>query len=171
MGVGIVCFSFGLRAEPEEPNPSNWALAEAATNAYASYQGKGPIAMVSQWEVNKALVRMRAPFAVDRSVELNVDGSYLDSKGVWEEAKAVFEQKSVTEVVIIAQPFLHLTSLKQMVKSDGYGVLNFKIPPILFDDSAKNTQPWTRSKLRLLIYAVRLKLGLSHGHDGRQQVV
>jgi hypothetical protein len=166
MRVGIVGFAFGLRED--EPNPSNIALAEKVEEAvvYVNFQDSVPI-VVTQWEITKAI---EAPFnyVVDHSVELRQDGTYLDSKGVWEEAKAEFVSEGITQVILIAQPFLHLPSLKKMVKEDGYEVLEFKVGAIPFDNSDLNTQPWTRSKTALAVYAVKSILGMKHGHDGMQ---
>ena len=163
----MVGFSFGLRTEAEEPNPSNEALAMAVVDAcrFINFYDCEPI-VVTQWEITKALKQND----VTHSVELRADGTYLDSKGVWDEAKKVFEPLGITRIVIVAQPFLHLPSLKLMVEKDGYEVLDFKVPDIPFDSSPSNTQPWTRSKLRLLVYAVKVKLGMSHGYKGRQNV-
>ena len=166
MRVGIVGFAFGLRED--EPNPSNIALAVKVEEAvvYVNFQDSMPI-VVTQWEITKAI---EAPFnyVVDHSVELRQDGTYLDSSGVWKEAKAEFVREGVLQVIIIAQPFLHLPSLKKMVKDDGFEVIEFKVGPIPFDNSDLNTQPWTRSKIALAAYAAKSILGMKHGHDGMQ---
>ena len=164
--VGIVGFAFGLREE--EPNPSNTALAVVVQEVsdYAELNECVPI-VVTQWEITKAL-KERFDFDVDLSVEQYDDGTYLDSRGVWEDAKARFVYEGVTQVFIIAQPFLHLPSLKKMVKDDGYEVLEYKIAAIPFDNTDLNTKPWTRSKTALAIYAAKSLLGMKRGHNGMQ---
>lgn len=166
--IGVLGFAFGLRSEVLEPNPSNVALASKVHDAvgYANFNDSLPI-VVTQWEITKAL-KKEYGFEVDHSVELRIDGTYLDSKGVWEEAKNEFALEGVSQVIIIAQPFLHLTSLKKMIMDDGYDVYEYDTGAIPFDNSDLNTQPWTRTKLALAIYAVRSILGMKHGHDGMQ---
>lgn len=166
--IGIVGFAFGLRSKMQEPNPSNIALAKEVIDAvdFAILRDSLPI-VVTQWEITKAIKRKRG-YEVDHSVELRADGSYLDSKGVWEEAKAAFAVEGVAQVIIIAQPFLHLPSLKKMVTDDGYEVYSYDMGAVPFDDSDLNTQPWTRSKFALAIYAVKSLLGMKHGHNGMQ---
>lgn len=169
--IGIVGFAFGLRDETQEPNPSNSALARVVTQAgeYVECHKDWPI-VVTQWEITKGLNKFFR-MSPDHSVELRSDGTYLDSRAVWEEAKFEFALNGVKAVIIIAQPFLHLPSLKRMVKADGYSVHEFKIPAIPFDDSIENTQPWTRSKLALVIYAIKSLIpGMKHGHNGMQNV-
>jgi hypothetical protein len=167
--VGIIGFALGLR--DKEPNPSNIALAEAVHKVVVEAEEFGSVPIVvTQWEITKALNEL-FDYEVDLSVELRADGTYLDSKGVWEDAKAEFAREGVTQVIIVAQPFLHLPSLKKMVKDDGFELFKYKIGAIPFDDSELNTQPWTRSKLALAAYAVKTLIpGTKHGHDGMQEV-
>lgn len=165
--IGIVGFAFGLREE--EPNPSNVTLACKVTEAieYASYSESLPV-VVTQWEITKALDE-EFFYDVDLSVEPHADGTYLDSKAVWEKAKARFVEEGVKQVIIIAQPFLHLPSLKKMVKGDGFEVLKYKVGEVPFDTSNLNTQPWTRTKPALFLYAVGSLLpGFEHTHAGMQ---
>jgi hypothetical protein len=159
--VGIIGFAFGLRAE--EPNPSNIALAKKVHQVVVDAEKFGSVPIVvTQWEITKALDELFG-YEVDLSVELRADGTYLDSKGVWEDAKAEFVREGVTQVIVVAQPFLHLPSLKKMVKDDGYEVFVYKIGEIPFDNSDLNTQPWSRSKTALAVYAAKSLLGMKHG--------
>jgi hypothetical protein len=167
MRVGIVGFSFGLRSEREEPNPSNQALAEEVDRAasYVNFYDSRPV-VVTQWEITKGLAAVE--LEPDHTVGLLADGTYLGSKDVWEEARGVFEEEGVEQVIIIAQPFLHLPALKKMVRRDEFVVLPFPVRKIPFDNSLLNTQPWTRSKPALAWYAVRSLLGMQPGHGGMQ---
>lgn len=166
--IGIVGFAFGLATEAEEPNPSNSALADAIDEALWFVEAAGDEAfIVTQWEITKGLDLVS--LTVNRSVEQNTDGSYLDSKGVWEVAKADFHAQGITQVIIVAQPFLHLPALKKMVRADGFEVnSNLKIGEIPFYNSPSNTQPWTRTKFALAVYAVKALFGMKRGHDGMQ---
>jgi len=167
--VGIVGFSFGLR--DEEPNPSNMALAVKLQEITDDLEIDGRVVIVvTQWEITKALKERFDGFDVDLSVEQHTDGTYLDSDDVWAAAKERFVYEGVTQVIIVAQPFLHLPKLKGMVTKDkdGYEVVDYEIGVIPFDNSDLNTQPWTRSKTALAIYAAKSLLGMKRGHNGMQ---
>ena len=166
--MGIVGFSFGLR--DEEPNPSNMALAVKLQEITDDLEIDGRVVVVvTQWEITKALdKRFGTDFYVDLSVEQHTDGTYLDSDDVWAAAKERFVYEGVTQVIIVAQPFLHLPKLKGMVTKDGYEVVDYEIGAIPFDNTDLNTQPWTRSKTALAIYAGKSLLGMKRGHNGMQ---
>jgi hypothetical protein len=85
-------------------------------------------------------------------VELRPDGSYLDSDIVWGTARRVFEQHGISEVIPVAQPFLQMTKVRQLIKSDGFVVLDRPVGTVGFD--RQSTQWWTRGPLRLLWYAI-----------------
>lgn len=157
--IGLVAFSFALREH--EPNPCNIRLAKAVMGIVAE---KPTVAIVAQWEVARQLERDH--YSVALTVEPPSDGSYLDSEGVWEAAKVLFEQAGVTQVIPVAQPFLQMAKVKQMIRRDGYEVVSRRMGWIGFDSKSK--QPWTRSPLRLLAYAIKQKLTGSRGFGGRQ---
>lgn len=161
---GLVAFAFALRREDQEPNPCNVRIAEAVERIVASESE--PVVVVAQWEPARKLRQDGCEPA--HVVELRADGSYLDSQGVWDEAKRVFEAQGITEVIPVAQPFLQSHAIQQMIKADGYKVVKRPVGWIGFDDNPANTQPWTRSPWALLKYAVKVKLGGARGHNGRQ---
>ncbi|HSH56171.1 MAG TPA: hypothetical protein VK983_05115 [Candidatus Limnocylindrales bacterium] len=162
--IAIIGFSFALRPEPLEPNPSNIELARAMIMCKHRLRPGTPAVMLAQWEIARALHWYnREEFRPALSVGPPTDGSYLDSRGVWEAAKTYCETHGIKVVVPVAQPFLHLPSVKQMIKKDGYTVLDIPIGKIPFDNSQFNTQPWTKSRFALLKYAIKIKLGRSHG--------
>lgn len=166
MKFGIVGFSFGLRSEKEEPGPSNLALAHEVVMAMRTYD---TTIVVTQWEITKGMKRYSE--TPTRSVELHEDGTYLDSKSVWKLAKSEFDSQGVRQVVIIAQPFLHLPGLRRMIEKDEFEVVNHRLSQrIPFDNSPFNTQPWTRNKIALVIYAIKSIFGVKHGHKGMQNV-
>lgn len=167
--IGVVVFSFALRLSEQEPNPCNIRLAKAAEQIIRDIRvaGDEPI-LISQWEGVKQLEA--DGYVPVHVVQLRADGSYLDSKAVWEEARQVlWEQYDVVNIVVVAQPFLQLRSVQKMIKQADFTVIKSKIPWIGFDNTWINTQPWTKSALALLMYAVKLKLGIGmHGHAGQQ---
>jgi len=172
--VLIAGFGFGLLANDKEPNISNQALASniIEVSEYVDLHGSESF-IASQWEITKAL-RILFDTSPDFSVELLEDGTYLDSKTVWAEMKkavALDVEKNgvpITQVVIVAQPFLHLPTLKQMVHDDGFDIIDYPMGKVPFDNSPENTQPWTRSKFALFIYAIKSALGMKRGHNGMQ---
>lgn len=162
---GMVCFSFALRAEDEEPNPCNIRLAKVAERIVDELGGE-EVVVVAQWEIARQL---RADgYVVAKSVELPADGSYLGSEDVWEDAKDVFKYYDIEKSICpVANPFLHLTKVKKMIVADGWWIIDRKIGRIGFDKLS--TQWWTRGPLRLLLYAVLQKLTGLRGHHGHQK--
>lgn len=159
---GIVVFSFALREESQEPNPCNVRLAQETERISSTVIGDAVI--VSQWEVSRKL--RTDGYEPSYSVELRTDGTYLDSEGVWNDAKAVFTKMGITEVIPVAQPFLQMRKVRQMIAADGFTVVQMPIGRIGFDKLS--TQPWTRSRMRLLFYAVKQVLTGARGHNGKQ---
>jgi hypothetical protein len=161
---GIVAFSFALRTVEEEPNPCNIRIAEEverlSTEELDRIGASIPV-VVAQWEVARKL--KQDGYKVDHVVERNPDGTYLDSEGVWEQAKQVFEERGIRVVIPVAQPFLQMTKIKRMIKDDGFVVADRKIKWIGFDNDPRNTQPWTKGPISLLVYAVRQVLSGSRG--------
>ncbi len=155
---GFVIFSFGLRAAEQEPGPCNERLGHEALRLIKHVGDEAVI--VAQWEVARGLKALGV--GSDLVVEPS-GGGYLDSRGVWEEAKQLFAARGVTEVVPVAHPFLHLNAVKKMIRRDGFRVIDHKIGKIGYDPDPRNTQPWTRSAPALLKYAIRIKFGGSHG--------
>jgi hypothetical protein len=161
--IGLAVFSFALRNESLEPNPCNIRLGNEVAKIL---RVERDVLVASQWEVARWLEAIG--ITPDVVSELRPEGEYLDSQGVWDDAKKAFEAKGITEVIPVAQPFLQLGSVKKMIRSDGFSIIKHKVGKIGFDNDEENTQPWTRSSTALLSYAVRVKLGGLHGHQGHQ---
>lgn len=169
--IGIAVFGFALEgATPEEmkrfePNPCNIRLGLETVRIARKYPEHR---ITAQWEVATWL-RSRGE-TVDRSVELREDGVYLDTRGVWKAARADFKAAGITDVVLIAQPWmhLHLGLARHYAKQDGFHVIRERVQPIGFDDSDLNSQEWTTSGPKLLVYTVKKILKRDGGHHGRQ---
>ncbi|MBW4061735.1 hypothetical protein HJC99_04160 [Candidatus Saccharibacteria bacterium] len=159
---GLVIFAFALRGEASEPNPCNVRLGKAAERIIASEEDT--LTIVSQWEVSRQL---RADgFNPSRSVELQTDGIYLDSEIVWAEARLLFDELGITEVIPVAQPFLQMLKAQHLIAADGFTVTRRRIGWVGFD--RRSTQWWTRGPIRLTIYAIgQVLLGI-RGHNGKQ---
>ena len=149
---GLVVFSFALREE--EPSPCNVRLAEATERILAKAKRLGDVLVVAQWEVAKKLEQDGV--RVDLVVTPNTDGSYLDTKDVWNQAESLFQKKGVMTVIPVAQPFLHLSKVKQLIHADNY-VVDVTYLSLIgrIGVDKKSLQSWTRSPFQLLWYAAK----------------
>jgi hypothetical protein len=121
------------------------------------------LAIVAQWEIAQILHRA---YEDCLSVKPPSDGTYLDTEAVWGAAKVAFEPFGITEVIPVAQPFLHLRKIKKLMERDGYTVVDRHVGHIGFD--RKSSQWWTRGYLQLIIYAILQTLTGLKGHRGKQ---
>ena len=145
--IGIVAFSFGL--SEEEPNEANRALAELVQDISSEIH----CVVVAQWEIAKALRTTPAQCVV---MHHSIAGKYLDSEEVMAQAAKLFRERGITEVLPIAQPFLHLAKCKTLVRKSGFTLVPYHPPHgIPFPKDSK--QWWTRGPLQLLLYAVLQK--------------
>ncbi len=124
---GVVAFAAHSKIEVSEPSAANIALASATQSVFdALWEVQKEVAViVSQWQITKAL-RRYFHILPNLSVEQPADGSSLDEKAVWEEAKKVFAENYVTHVIVLGQPHFYLSRLKKMVKQDGYHLVQYK---------------------------------------------
>lgn len=144
---GLVAFSFALGKE--EPNPCNVRLAKAVERIVDTE--KEPVVVVVQWEIAKAL-NWPTVFVVEKHRR---SGAYLDSEGVMAQAADIFQDYGITEVIPVANPFLHLTKCRALVRQHGFKSLKRKIGWIGF--YKKSLQWYTRGPVRCFIYAVLQK--------------
>ncbi len=146
--LGVVTFSFGLRRADQEPNPCNVRLARITERVLDEVTG--PVVLVSQWEVARAL----REDAVAHVVQRTADGAYLDTAQVWAQAAPVLSQAGVRRVIAVAQPLLHRSKAHRLIRRDGFEPVRHRLAWVGFDSSPRNTQWWTRGPLRLLVYAL-----------------
>lgn len=158
--TGLVAFSFGLGHV--EPNPCNVRIAKEAERIVAQENRK--VIVVAQWEVDLQLQHDSQPPAL--SVEKLADGSYLGSEEVWEAAKLLFKEQGITEIIPVAQTFLHLWKIKQMITRDGFTVIARPIGKIGFDK--ESTQWWCRGPIQLAVYSAMQLVSGYRGHHGKQ---
>ncbi|MBI2674736.1 MAG: hypothetical protein HYX22_03310 [Candidatus Yanofskybacteria bacterium] len=156
MRIGVVALSFALRAR-QEPNPCNVKLARETERVVALLRAEDHyVSVVSQWEIALAL-KCRVGHVVRR----HRDGlSYLDSNEVMIQAKEYFDRFiKVDEVVIVANPFIHLQGARSKAKRFGLKVRKMLIRRIGFD---KKSDQWqTRGPVRAFVYTVgRVLFGL-----------
>jgi hypothetical protein len=150
---GIVVYSFGRRSIEREPGPCNVRLGQAAMRIAAEEDEK--TLLVAQWEVARYLESHGA--RVDHVVQER-DDQYLDSDQVWREARDLFREYDINDVIPVAQPLLHQTKVAHLARKDGFEVTRRPIGHIGFDNCADNQQWWTKGPLRLLAYSLRRAL-------------
>lgn len=142
---GMVVFSFAKRLPGEEPNPCNVRLGEAAIRILSSEPE--PISVVAQWEVARHL---KANGVGVQHVVEDLDAGYLDTEAVWRDARTIFREVDLADVIPVAQPFLQMTKVVQIMRRDGFRPVRRPIGYIGFDNDQRNTQWWTRGPLRLV---------------------
>ncbi len=162
--VGLVAFSFGLLPEKTRDRClSNIDLARAVEQIVRGVSGR--VVVVAQHEIAGQL-----EFGQYQPVELHVirqhrlPGVYLDSEEVMFQAAAILSslrqgpwgQWTISSVIPVAQPFLHLHRCRQLVRKAGFCLIGRPIGRIRFDRNSR--QWWTRSRHELLWYAVRQML-------------
>lgn len=141
---GIIALSFGLGSQ--EPSPCNRRIAREVGKIFLKEEK--PILLACQWEIARALPS-DVPIAV---VIGNHRGTYLDSQEVISRATDLFKEVGVDEVIMVAQPWLHLQKCRRLVRQAGFKVIRRRIGWIgFYKDSL---QWWTRGPLQLLAYAV-----------------
>lgn len=151
---GLVAFSFALRKN--EPNPCNVRLAQA-TEVIVKKEGNDVI-VVAQWEIARALKSVSSPYVIEKH---RTEGEYLGSEEIWLQAVEVFKKHGVTEVIVVANPFLHLTKCRMLVKKSGFIPLKRKVGWIGFDRAS--LQWYARGPLRALLYAILQQFTGWHG--------
>lgn len=152
MRIGVIALSFALRAG-QEPNPCNANLAPETERVVDLLRAEGHEVMTSsQWEIALRLNAERVDLVC--VVTKHRDGvSYLDSDEVILQSQEAFEIKGgVDEVVIVANPFIHLQGARSKAKGFGLKVRKLAIRWIGFD---KKSDQWqTRGPVRAFIYTV-----------------
>jgi hypothetical protein len=146
---GLIAYSFSMRNGGKgDQGPCNARLADAVKRIVQ--EEKEPVVIVVQGEIAQS---MSIPIAKATRMESMEPGKYLGSEGATTVAAEVFRSKGITEVIVVAQPFLHLTKCKSLVRDAGFTVIDKKIGWIGFD--SRSDQWYCKSALHLLIYAVR----------------
>lgn len=152
--IGLIAFSFGLRKH--EPNPCNLLL---SGNVDRIIKKKGEnIIIISQWEVACGLW-----FTPEKTIwEHTTKGQYLDSKEIMIQAIPEFQKNGVTDVIVVAQKFIHLPYCKKIVRKAGYNIIPERIEWIGFDNNPLQTQWWCKGPIRLLLYTILKVLRLKN---------
>ena len=149
MEIGVVVCSFAL--SDNEPNPTNIRLAKENERIVKKYEkAKNKVIVVCQWEV--ALALGKKPFHIVEAI----DGVYLSSDTVIDEAEAIFRRRGISHVIVVANPFLHLGFCQRRLRKAGFNIIKEKIKKIGF--YKHSLQWWTRNPWGFILYGIRLKL-------------
>lgn len=175
--VAVLGASFSLREI--EPNPCNIKIAKEAVRICEKLTKQGHIpVLVVQWELDLALSELgkliegcswkeiihQGGWAYSVIGQYD-DGRYLGTGELVNEALPFFEEFNATHFVAVANPFIHQQYTYWLARKH-FKLMFRKVKWIGFDK--ESTQRWCRSWWRFAYQTVRLALGLSHGHDGRQ---
>jgi len=146
--VGLVAWSFALR--PEEPSRCNRCLAGEVWRIVREEEKNGRrVLIIAQGEIAEALKKLHMPLAyiVERH---HITGEYLDSQEVMAQAAEILMSYGVTEVIPVANPFLHLRRCRMLVREFGFMLIERRIRRIGFDKDS--LQSWTRGPVRWVLH-------------------
>lgn len=161
MPVGIVALSFAKRAK--EPNPVNVKLARITRHIGDDLlQRRKSSVVVAQWEIAAGMkeyvgAATQPTLIVTQQDATNKDRNgkpYLDSQDVVNKAAELFHERGITDVIVVANRFLHLQAARKLVKQAGFNVLtkDFKVSRVGFDNSPLNLQWWCKGPVRFMAY-------------------
>ena len=165
MTTGIVALSFAKRVV--EPNPVNKLLAMFTDKIASKQKNKGGALVVAQWEIALGLPRSLPSLVVgpdDATVKGN-GKKYLDSQDVLDKAFVLFREQGITDIIVVANPFLHKGAVESMVRKAGFNVVKTKVPWVGFDNSPLNLQWWCRGAIRFVSYLALQAFGKVTGKD------
>lgn len=146
---GMIVYSFAWRKRGN--SPCNVRLARAAKRIIKSHDKE---VVVFAQRTTAAVLR---EIGVECHVTKKKPG-YEGSEEPTRQAVELFRAKGITEVIVVANPFLHLFKCIQLVQKEGFKTLSFwelaeMIGWIGFD--RKSEQPGTRGPLRLVYYTAK----------------
>lgn len=152
--VGMVVCAFALT--PNEPSPTNIPIANEAMRIRDELEAEGyEVLVAAQWENALAMDR------VDLTVGPFLD-RYLRSDDVVSEGREkLFSPAGISAVVPVAKPGLHLLGLKQVIKKQGFEVMERPIEAIPYRPDS--LQWWTRGPAQLFAYTALRVPGLYKG--------
>jgi len=151
MATGIVALSFAKRAK--EPNPVNKRISKITDDINDGLQSMGEtVVLVAQWEIALALPKNSALVVTQNSATEKGGKLYLDSDDVLNMAYPAFKAANVTDVVVVANRFIHLGVVRAKVRKAGFRVIKVGIPAVGFDPSPLNLQWWCKGPIRLVTY-------------------
>lgn len=169
MATLVIALSFGKRRKDQEPNPSNFQLGRELEEVIDNTTGMlsiGKLLVVAQWEIARQLEQDGYGSSIDLVVTQNSatykgKKRYLDNQDVIDKALdwASTLTDKVTDVIIVANPFLHLSACKKLVEARGLKTIDYPIGKIPFDNAPPQLQWWCKGPIRFILYGVIVKGG------------
>lgn len=146
----IVTYSFG--GSLNRPGPSNEAL------------GKIIDGLTAGTETFVVVVQDFIEDCVNRKPDLVVGevAKYISTEEITDELVPFLRQKHVSEVLLVAHPFLHWVKCKKLLEESGFKVVRVRTGWVPFDPICENW--WVRSPFHLLLYGVLQIVSGRHGH-------
>lgn len=147
--VGMIVYAFAWRRNGD--SPCNIKLARAAKRIAGRHDG--PVVIHAQ----RTVARLLREMGVECEVTDKRPG-YEGSEEPTDQAAESFQAKGITEVIPVANPFLHLWKCISLVRKKGFTTppwwkLDFWIGWIGFDPLSE--QPGTRGAIPLLYYTAK----------------
>ena len=153
MRIGIIVLSWSYRPG-REPNPCNVSLAGEYKRAYRELTAEGHSVFGSlQWEA--ALNMGVREYNVVKVVRAYRRGSTCegDSQEILEQSLEAFDEiGGVDEIVVIANPWIHLLVFRAMAKKRGVKIRSRKVRWIGFDKESSQWQ--VRGPIRSIVYTI-----------------
>ena len=147
----IVAYSFG--GSVDRPGPSNIAFGNIINRLVDETQSQKYTVVVQDF----------IQFCVNEKPDLVVgDGEYISTQRITSEFEIFLEEEGISNVLLIAHPFLHFVQCKRLLEKRGFAVQRVKTGWIPFDPDCENW--WVRGPLHLLLYAL---LQIAFGRQDR----
>lgn len=165
MKIGVIGLSFTLRPM-HEPNPCNVILAQEFDRIVKLEQAEGHQVLGSaQWELVTSVSQRTIRENLVWIVTDHRDGkSYVDTDEVIFQSKEAFDARGgVDEVVIVANPFIHLYGARSLARKYGFKVRKHQIRRVGFDKESVQWQ--THGPVQAIVYTIgRVLLQVLCGH-------
>jgi hypothetical protein len=148
----MIVYAFAWRRKGD--SPCNKHLSQAAKRIVCAHDG--PVVIHAQRTTAKLLREMGI-----ECHQTEKRPGYEGSEEPTRQAAELFREKGITEVIVVANPFLHLVKCIQLVRKEGFKTPSFwelddMIGWIGFDKHSE--QPATRGPIRLIYYTLRQML-------------
>lgn len=152
-----MAYSFG-GSPVHGPGPANRKLAIVVALRLAI--GKGAILVVQDYlEALLLTAEVRPDLVVRKHRE---EGKFLGTEEVTSQYAEFLRRLGVSEVLLIAHPFLHWRKCKKLLEAEGFSVKVVTTGKVPFDPFSEGW--WARSRRNLFLYTL---LQLATGRQGR----
>lgn len=147
--IGLLAFSFGSDLKENEPSNCNLRLCLAVQEIVLAEREKGnEVITVVQWEIGQNGI---PDTTIAKVIDEPGPDVVTDSSWVVDEATPIFHQNGITDVIVVANQFLHRFSCFRLVQKAGFRPVKRRHMWIGFYPQSRTW--WTRGPIHLLVYA------------------